>query len=176
VAERPTTIVAVPLDPDSIPEARVWRALGAAFEHFLGMSNRAMGGVVDAQHRMIEQQADQLARSRSLVGALAEQLVAERLERAEEKTQQRLDERRAQSRAELLAAFVGELARVVEALPGQQVLTTEQAEVLALLEAVPELGVALRDPAVRERLRDREVRAALVRVLAAETRGDANGG
>jgi len=176
VAELPATIIAVPLDPDSIPEARVWRALGAAFEQFLGTSTQAMGGVVDAQHRMIEQQADQLARSRSLVGALVEQLVAERLERAEEKAQQRMEERRARSRAELLAAVVGELARVVEALPGQHVLTAEQVEGLALLDAVPEFGVALRDPVVCERLREPEARAELVRVLVAVARQETDRG
>lgn len=165
------TVLTVPLDPQSLPEARVWRALGAAIEHLLDTMTRSTGEIVDTQSRLIARQSGQLEAAWALIGALAERLAAERLERATEQRAARWEDRRARARAELVAAFLGELARVVEAMPGAATISPARADLLALLEATPELEAALRDPTVRARLQDPMTRAAVVRALQAESEG-----
>lgn len=64
--------IVVALNGENLPEARVWRALGAAVEDFVGTVVRSVTGLMDAEHRVNEHLADQRAKSWRLIEALSD--------------------------------------------------------------------------------------------------------
>lgn len=169
------TVVA--LTGEMLPEARVWRALGGAVEDFAGTVVRAVGGQLDAEHRVHEQLADQLAKSWRLVEALTEQLLIERAERAALESDRRADEGAQQLRDVLVGKLLEELAALGQAMSaGRGDVAPELAAAFDSVAASPPLVAALSTPEVRVMLQDPRACEALARHLLEEARGSGERG
>ena len=154
------------LDPESIPEARVWRALGRATEDFLGTVGRAFNGIVDLQAKTVNHQAVQLDKSQALVESLATQLLAARRLQAGDEADQKADERQIRVREELGKTFLNELGSLGRVLASSKLgMSPELAELGDLIATSPELTEALRDPSVRALLKEEATRKELAKLL-----------
>ncbi len=143
----PTVPVVVALNGEILPEARVWRALGSAFEDFVGTVVRSVTGLMDAEHRVNEHLADQLAKSWRLVEALTEQLLIERAERARLEGDRRADDGTQQFRDLLVGKLLEELASLGQAMNGGRGdVPPELVEVFETFAASPALVEAFCDP------------------------------
>lgn len=164
--------IVVQLNPDMLPEARVWRALGGAVEDFLGTVIRAVSGLLDAERRVVEQQADELARSWKLVEALTAQLLAERADRARVEADQRADDGAQRVRDVLVGKLLEELVTLGQAQNAARgAVAPELVELFDRFAASPALVEALADPGVRAMLLDPKACEALARHLLEAARG-----
>ena len=166
------------LDPDTIPEARVWRALGRATEDFLGTVGRTFSGIIDLQTRTVEHQATQLDKSQALVENLAGQLLAARQVQRTDEVEQQVDERQLKVREELGKTFLSELGSLGRVLASSKLgVTPELVELGDIVSASPELAEAVRDPSVRALLKDEKTTrelAQLLRLAAHKSNGGGN--
>ncbi len=154
------------LDPDTIPEARVWRALGHATEEFLGTVGRTYAGIIDLQSRTVTHQAAQLDKSQALVENLAGQLLAARQVKESDEAEQKVDERQLRVREELGKTFLSELGSLGRVLASSKLgVAPELMELGDLISTSPELAEALRDPQVRALLKDEKTRKELAQLL-----------
>ena len=154
------------LDPDTIPEARVWRALGRATEEFLGTVGRTYGGIIDLQARTVHHQAEQLDKSQALVENLAGQLLAARQVKDSDEAEQKVDERQLRVREELGKTFLSELGSLGRVVASSKLgMAPEIMELGDLISTSPELAEALRDPQVRALLKDEKTRKELAQLL-----------
>ena len=169
--------IVVALNGENLPEARVWRALGGAVEDFVGTVIRAVTGLLDAEHRVAEHLADQLAKSWKLVEALTEQLLIERAERARLEGERRADNGAQQLRDVLVGKLLEELASLGQAMnAGRGDVPPELVEVFDWFAASPALVEALADPEVRAMLQDPRACEALARHLLEAARGTSGRG
>ena len=154
------------LDPDTIPEARVWRALGRATEEFLGTVGKTYSGIIDLQARTVHHQAEQLDKSQQLVENLASQLLAARQVKESDEAEQKVDERQLRIREELGKTFLSELGSLGRVLASSKLgMAPELVELGDLISTSPELAEALRDPQVRALLKDEKTRKELAQLL-----------
>ena len=154
------------LDPDTIPEARVWRALGHATEEFLGTVGKTYSGIIDLQARTVHHQAEQLDKSQQLVENLASQLLAARHVRESDEAEQKVDEQQLRVREELGKTFLSELGSLGRVLASSKLgMAPELVELGDLISTSPELAEALRDPQVRGLLKDEKTRKELAQLL-----------
>lgn len=154
------------LDPDTIPESRVWRALGRATEEFLGTVGKTYTGIIDLQARTVTHQAEQLDKSHALVENLASQLLAARQIQATDEAEQKVDERQIRVREELGKTFLSELGSLGRVLASSRLgVPPELAELGDLVASSPELADAIRDPQVRAMLKDDKTRKELAQIL-----------
>lgn len=154
------------LDPDTIPESRVWRALGLATEDLLRRAGAAYGDIIELQSRTVLHQAGQLDRSQALVEQLASRLLDARQVSQREETEQKVDERQLRIREELGKTFLSELGSLGRALASSKLgMAPELLELGDLLSTSPELAEALRDPGVRALLKDDKTRKELAQLL-----------
>ncbi len=154
------------LDPDTIPEARVWRALGLATEDLLRRSGVAYGNIIELQSRTVLHQASQLDKSNALIESLATQLLAARQVQAADESEQKVDERQLRVREELGKTFLSELGSLGRVLASSKLgLSPELAELGDLVASSPELAEALREPQVRALLKNEETRKELTHIL-----------
>lgn len=164
--------IVVALNGENLPEARVWRALGGAVEDFVSTVIRAVTGLMDAEHRVAEHLADQLAKSWWLIEALTEQLLIERAERARLEGERRADDGAQQLRDVLVGKLLEELASLGQAMnAGRGDVPPELVEVFDRFAASPALVEAFCDPAVRAMLLDPSACEALARHLLEAARG-----
>ena len=176
-APRPTPAVAIALsgdgdgqliylDPDTIPEARVWRALGRATEDFLATVGRTYGDIIDLQSRTVSHQAAQLDKSQALVENLATQLLAARHLQANDASEQKADEQQLRVREELGKTFLSELGSLGRVLASSKLgVPPELVELGDLVSTSPELADAIRDPSVRALLKEESTRKELAQLL-----------
>ena len=166
------------LDPETIPEARVWRALGHATEEFLGTVGRTYAGIIDLQARTVTHQATQLDKSQALVENLAGQLLVARQVQRTDETEQKVDERQLRVREELGKTFLSELGSLGRVLASSKLgVTPELVELGDIVSASPELAEAVRDPSVRALLKDEKTTrelAQLLRLAAHKSNGGGN--
>ena len=154
------------LDPDTIPEARVWRALGHATEEFLSTVGKTYSGIIDLQARTVHHQAEQLDKSQQLVENLASQLLAARQVKESDEAEQKVDERQLRVREELGKTFLSELGSLGRVLASSKLgMAPELVELGDLISTSPELAEALRDPQVRALLKDEKTRKELAQLL-----------
>ena len=154
------------LDPKTIPEARVWRALGQATEEFLGTVGRAFSGIVDLQAKTVNHQSEQLDKSQALVQSLATQLLAARRLKESDEAEQKVDERQLRVREELGKTFLSELGSLGRVLATSKLgMAPELAELGDIVATSPELAEAIRDPDVRAMLKDDKTRKELAQLL-----------
>ncbi len=167
------------LDPDTIPEARVWRALGHATEEFLGTVGRTYAGIIDLQARTVTHQAAQLDKSQALVENLAGQLLAARQVQRTDEAEQQVDERQLRVREELGKTFLSELGSLGRVLATSKLgVTPELVELGDIVSSSPELAEAVRDPNVRALLKDEKTTrelAQLLRLAAKKSNSDGGG-
>lgn len=154
------------LDPDTIPEARVWRALGQATEDLLRRSGAAYGNIIELQSRTVVHQAEQLDKSQRLVENLAVQLLAARQVQQSDEASLKADEQQLRIREELGKTFLSELGSFGRLLASTRLgVPPEFAELGDLISTSPELAEAIRDPNVRAMLKDDKTRRELAQLL-----------
>ena len=159
------------LDPETIPEARVWRALGRATEEFLGTVGKTYTGIIDLQARTVTHQAEQLDQSQALVQNLAGQLLAARQVQEADEAEQKVDERQLRMREELGKTFLSELGSLGRVLATSKLgAPPELLELGDLVASSPELAEAIRDPQVRAMLKDEKTRKELAQLLTVAAR------
>ncbi len=167
------------LDPDTIPEARVWRALGRATEEFLGTVGKTYGGIIELQARTVHHQAEQLDKSQHLVEHLAGQLLVARQVKESDEAEQKVDERQLRVREELGKTFLSELGSLGRVLASSKLgMAPELIELGDIVSASPELAEAVRDPNVRAMLKDEKTTRELAQLLRLASRksNDEGGG
>lgn len=154
------------LDPDTIPEARVWRALGQATEEFLGRVGASYGNIIELQARTVTHQAEQLDKSQALVENLARQLLAARQVQETDQAGLKADEQQLRIREELGKTFLNELGSLGRVLASSKLgVPPELAELGDIVATSPELAEAIRDPQVRTMLKDEKTRKELAQLL-----------
>lgn len=154
------------LDPDTIPEARVWRALGRATEELLVTVGRTYSGIIELQARTVLHQSEQLDRSQRLVETLTGRLLEARHVQAHEDAETRVDESQLRVREELGKTFLSELGTLGRVLVTSRAgVAPELAELSELVGGSPELSEAMRDPSVRAMLKDEGTRKELAQLL-----------
>ena len=137
----------------------------------------AVTGLLDAEHRVAEHLADQLAKSWKLVEVLTEQLLIERAERARLEGERRADDGAQQLRDVLVGKLLEELASLGQAMnAGRGHVPPELVEVFDWFAASPALVEALADPEVRAMLQDPRACEALARHLLEAARGTSGRG
>ncbi|MBK7759534.1 MAG: hypothetical protein IPI35_24685 [Deltaproteobacteria bacterium] len=154
------------LDPETIPEARVWRALGQATEEFLGRVGASYGNIIELQARTVTHQSEQLDKSQALVENLARQLLAARQVQETDQAELKVDERQLRVREELGKTFLSELGSLGRVLATSKLgMAPELAELGDIVATSPELAEAIRDPHVRAMLKDDKTRKELAQLL-----------
>jgi len=154
------------LDPETIPESRVWRALGQATEQLLARAGAAYGNIIELQSRTVLHQSAQLDKSQALVESLASQLLAARRVQDGHEADQQVDERQLRVREELGKTFLSELGSLGRVVASSRLgVSPELVELGDLITTSPELGEALRDPNVRALLKDEKTRKELAQLL-----------
>ncbi len=164
------------LDPDTIPEARVWRALGKATEELLVTVGRTYSGIIELQARTVLHQSEQLDRSQRLVENLAGQLLAARRVQERDDAETRADESQLRVREELGKTFLSELGTLGRVLVTSRAgVAPELAELSELVSGSPELAETLRDPDVRALLKDEHTTKELAQLLRLAARRSSGG-
>ena len=164
----PTVVAGPPLyaSLDSLPEARVWGALGGGYTHLIELLQKSYAHLATLQNTTISNQNTQILRLQKVLEELLGEVVKMRVGMAEVDTSRREDAEGSRVREELGKQFITEIGtfgRVVAA--AKFGMAPELVELAEIVNASPELTEAMKAPEVRKMLRDEKTRKELAELL-----------
>ena len=169
--EPPVTVPAptVPLPgpyPDTSPDPRTWRALGEAYQNFVGLVQSSYQHITNLQGAHISSTHGQLARMQRSNENVVGQLTNLKIGVFEAESSQRGDDGEGRVREELGKQFIAELGGLGRVLATAKFgMAPEMIELAEIVNASPELLEAMKNPAVKKILRDEKTRKELAALL-----------
>jgi hypothetical protein len=152
--------------PDTSPDPRSWRALGEAYQNFVGLVQSSYQHITNLQGAHITGTSGQLARLQRSNENIVGQLTNLKIGVFEAESSQRGDDGEGRVREELGKQFIAELGGLGRVLATAKFgMTPEMVELAEIVNASPELLEAMKNPAVKKILRDEKTRKELAALL-----------
>ncbi|MDP2317222.1 MAG: hypothetical protein Q8P41_30325 [Pseudomonadota bacterium] len=162
------TVAAAPAHPslESLPEARVWGALGGGYTHLIELLQKSYAHLATLQNTTISNQNTQILRLQRVLEELMGEVVKMRVGVAEADTTRREDVDASRMREELGKQFISELGTFGRVFASAKFgMAPELMELAEIVNASPELLDAMKNPEVRKMLRDEKTRKELAELL-----------
>ena len=162
----PTVVPPQPTIGETLPEGRVWRALGEGYTHLIGLLQQSYAHLATLQNTTISNQNQQILRLQRVLEELMGELTKMRVGIAEVDVRRREDDGETKVREELGKQFISELGtfgRVVAA--AKFGMAPELVELAEIVNASPELMEAMKSPEVKRLLKDEKTRKELAELL-----------
>ncbi|MDP2305053.1 MAG: hypothetical protein Q8P18_03410 [Pseudomonadota bacterium] len=162
------TVTASPAHPslDSLPEAKVWGALGGGYTHLIELLQKSYAHLATLQNTTISNQNTQILRLQRVLEELMGEVVKMRVGVAEADTTRREDADASRMREELGKQFISELGTFGRVFASAKFgMAPELMELAEIVNASPELLDAMKNPEVRKMLRDEKTRKELAELL-----------
>ena len=166
-AAAPAPTVPLPVVyPDTSPDPRTWRALGEAYQNFVGLVQSSYQHIANLQSAHITSTSGQLARTQRSNENIVGQLTNLKIGVFEAESSQRGDDGEGRVREELGKQFIAELGGLGRVLATAKFgMAPEMIELAEIVNASPELLEAMKNPAVKRILRDEKTRKELAALL-----------
>ena len=166
VAVPAPTVPLPPLSPDTSPDPRTWRALGEAYQNFVGLVQSSYQHITNLQSAHITSTSGQLARTQRSNENIVGELTKLKIGVFEAESNQRGDDGDGRVREELGKQFIAELGGLGRVLATAKFgMAPEMIELAEIVNASPELLEAMKNPAVKKILRDEKTRKELAALL-----------
>ena len=167
LANSPAPTVPLPtMSPDTAPDPRTWRALGEAYQNFVGLVQSSYQHIANLQSAHITSTSGQLARTQRSNENIVGELTKLKIGVFEAESHQRADDGEGRVREELGKQFIAELGGLGRVLATAKFgMAPEMIELAEIVNASPELLDAMKNPEVRKILRDEKTRKELAALL-----------
>ena len=167
VLAAPSPTVPLPTQyPDTSPDPRTWRALGEAYQNFVGLVQSSYQHIANLQSAHITSTGGQIARMQRTNENIVGQLTNLKIGVFEAESAQRGEDGEGRVGTELGKQFIAELGGLGRVLATAKFgMAPEMIELADIVNASPELLEAMKNPAVKRILRDEKTRKELAALL-----------
>jgi hypothetical protein len=151
---------------DSLPEGRVWGALGAGHAQLIELSQKTYGHLATLQNTTIHNQNTQILRMAKVIEEMAAEQIKLRVGAVHADDSRRADGEESRVREELGKQFISEIGTFGRVVASAKFgMAPEMVELAEMVNASPELLEAMKNPEVRKMLRDEKTRKELAAML-----------
>lgn len=151
---------------DSLPEARVWGALGNGYTHLIELLQKSYAHLATLQNTTISNQNTQILRLQRVLEELMGEVLKMRVGLADADQGRRVDDQENRVREELGKQFIAELGTFGRVFASAKFgMAPELMELAEIVNASPELLEAMKNAEVRKMLKDEKTRKELAELL-----------